>query len=340
MFNLDFVRSLAVISVVIEHVLLALNIQRLGPYEVRYLGIPGVMLFFVLTALVLMWSLDRKPHTLDFYIRRVFRIYPLVIAVILAVVLFRAPVAGTPAEFFAYGHPHIKDVLVSMALMQNFTPTRPILGVLWTLPYEVQMYLLLPFLYFFLRRNYSLWPLLLLWSFIILETRGLPSEGHNFAVAMGYFLPGAMAYVGFGKWRPRLPGALLPAYLLALWAVFLYHMDFHKGWYFCLIVGLTLPFFRSIKSNWLIAPSRIIARYSYGVYLTHPFALAIGLYLLRGHSVPVRCLGVLVPLVVLPVAAYHLIEHPMIRLGSRLAAKAESRYEQQQQKARPRLTPA
>jgi peptidoglycan/LPS O-acetylase OafA/YrhL len=67
-----------------------------------------------------------------------------------------------------------------------------------------------------------------------------------------------------------------------------------------------------------------------GVYLMHPFALVIGLYLLRGHSLGVRLFAEAVPLVVLPVVAYHLLEHPMIRLGARLAGRAEKRYEQRE----------
>ena len=63
-----------------------------------------------------------------------------------------------------------------------------------------------------------------------------------------------------------------------------------------------------------VEPSRD-ARYSYGVYLIHPFAIVIAIYLLRGQSVPVRVLGEVVPLLVLPVVAYHVLEHPMIRLG-------------------------
>jgi hypothetical protein len=35
-----------------------------------------------------------------------------------------------------------------------------------------------------------------------------------------------------------------------------------------------------------------------------------------------------VPLVVLPVMAYHLLEQPMIRVGARLAGRAEKPYEQ------------
>jgi peptidoglycan/LPS O-acetylase OafA/YrhL len=80
----------------------------------------------------------------------------------------------------------------------------------------------------------------------------------------------------------------------------------------------------------VVEVSRQIAKYSYGVYLTHPFALVIGWYLLRGFSLPMRVLGEMVPLIVLPVLAYHGLEHPMIRLGSRLADWAERKFDQRE----------
>jgi peptidoglycan/LPS O-acetylase OafA/YrhL len=95
---------------------------------------------------------------------------------------------------------------------------------------------------------------------------------------------------------------------------------------------LGLPLFRQMTSAFVLTPSRLIAKYSYGIYLTHSFAIVIGLYLLRGHSLAVRLLVEVVPLFVLPVVAYHLLEHPMIRLGSRLAARAEAKYEQREMK--------
>jgi peptidoglycan/LPS O-acetylase OafA/YrhL len=57
-------------------------------------------------------------------------------------------------------------------------------------------------------------------------------------------------------------------------------------------------------------------------------AIVIGIYLLRGHSLGVRLLAEAVSLVVLPSVAYHLLEHPLIKIGARLAATAEKRYEQ------------
>ena len=209
--NLDFVRSVAVISVVVEHTLLALNIRRIGPYDLSYLGVLGVLVFFVLTALVLMWSLERKPHTLDFYIRRFFRIYPLAWAVILVALIFHAPTGGTELQFFAYADPTWKQV-IGQSMLIRFSH-HMLVGVMWSLPYEVEMYLLLPAVYFFVRKNFSLWPLLLIWCLILWNALVVPSDRHNFAVAMGYFLPGVMAYVGFGRWKPRLPGWMLSLFL-------------------------------------------------------------------------------------------------------------------------------
>jgi peptidoglycan/LPS O-acetylase OafA/YrhL len=95
----------------------------------------------------------------------------------------------------------------------------------------------------------------------------------------------------------------------------------------CLLLGLGLPLFKQIQAQWLVNASHTVAKYSYGIYLTHPFAIVIGIYLFRGHPLWIRLLAEAVPLIVLPVLAYHLLEHPMIRMGSRIAAKAEMRYE-------------
>ena len=73
--NLDLVRSVAVCCVVMAHIY---SVFDRPPPGIFYGGI-GVALFFVHTALVLMWSLERRPNTVDFYIRRIARIYPLAI---------------------------------------------------------------------------------------------------------------------------------------------------------------------------------------------------------------------------------------------------------------------
>jgi peptidoglycan/LPS O-acetylase OafA/YrhL len=189
---------------------------------------------------------------------------------------------------------------------------------------------LLPALFFLIRKNFAIWPLLLFWVMTLLLTRRVPSDHHNFGVAIGYFLPGCMAYVGFGRWRSRLPAWTLAAFLAFLWMAFLYRANFHTGWYACLALGLGLPMFRQIGAKCVIVPSRIIAKYSYGVYLMHSFAIVVGINILRAHSLGLRLSAEAAALVVLSVSAYHLLEQPLIKIGSRLAARAESRYEQQE----------
>ena len=81
--NLDFVRSFAVLLVVGRHVAGLIGYTHLGPVPLQFVGIFGVMLFFVLTAHVLMFSLEKISKTESsmrsihrtFFIRRAFLIY-------------------------------------------------------------------------------------------------------------------------------------------------------------------------------------------------------------------------------------------------------------------------
>jgi len=329
--NLDFLRSCAVLSVVAEHVLISCGVKQIGYWEIRWMGVVGVFLFFVHTSLVLMWSLERKPHTLDFYIRRIFRIYPLALLAIAVTLLFRAPVDGTAAMPFRYVPPGGHRFLLSACLLipnlwRDYLPV----GVMWSLPYEVQMYVLLPVVFFFVRRNFSLWPLLLYWTFIVILCRALfsPAVPHNFFLCIPYFLPGVMAYVGFGRYKPRLPSWTLPIALLIAWSLFMISPGWRIADALCLSVGLGLPFFHQITTRWLIRASHHVAKYSYGIYLAHPFSIVLGLYLLPHRPLALQLTVLFVSLAVFSVSAYHLLEKPMINLGARLARSAEKRYEQ------------
>src|SRR5688500_16522490 len=98
--NLDALRAFAVLLVLADHVLetfAALDGGNFHPFD-RSLGRLGVLLFFVHTCFVLMGSLERGggagwAFAREFYVRRAFRIYPLAIVCVLAVVA-----AGVPAR--------------------------------------------------------------------------------------------------------------------------------------------------------------------------------------------------------------------------------------------------
>ncbi|HVG27205.1 MAG TPA: acyltransferase [Acidobacteriaceae bacterium] len=322
--NLDVLRATAVISVLVHHILLQ---QGMVPYGMGVGGF-GVGLFFVHTALVLMWSLERRPNTLDFYIRRVARIYPLAMTVLLVVVTTHAPVSSFSAAgpYFLYQVPTVKQVLTHLFLVQNLFSGNFILYVMWSLPIEVQMYVLLPPLFFFLRVNRSLWPLILFWILAVAFAwnRFGPQE-MNLISAAGYFLCGLIAFVGFSRWRPHLPGWLFLVFL----AVILYVGGSANNWHLavfpCLALGLLLPMFHQLRPSPLTRAAWFISRYSYGLYLMHPLSLVLAFYLCANRSHALQWTVLFGSLLLLSVAAYHLIEAPGIRLGSRLARRVAAR---------------
>lgn len=326
--NLDLLRACAVLSVVLEHVLLAYNVTSIGSWQIRWLGIAGVMVFFVHTSLVLMWSLERKPHTLDFYIRRIFRIYPLALAAICATLAFHAPVTGATNQYFHFQPPWSKSALLgAVTLLPNLTNSYLPMSVMWSLPYEVEMYLFLPVLFFFVRKNFALWPLLLFWTFAAALGRQLfPGVAHNFVLVVPYFLPGIMAYVGFERYRARFPAWAFVLFLPLIWVLFMPRATWRSGNLVCLGVGLALPMFRQITNRPLIVASHTVAKYSYGMYLAHPFGIVLGLYLMPHSSLALQLTVIVLSTAALSVGAYHLLEHPMVRLGSRLAKRLERRY--------------
>jgi peptidoglycan/LPS O-acetylase OafA/YrhL len=327
--NLDFMRSFAIIVVILDHILLAQKIMLVGRWQSQWVGVVGVYIFFVHTCLVLMWSLERKPHTLDFYIRRAFRIYPLVLVAIFATLVFRAPIGGTVTDYFAYPNPGLHTIVNNSLLLQNVLGGVNIIGVLWSLPLEIDMYVLLPVLFFFIRKNFSLWPLIVLWGMAVALVRPyVLTGGNNFLTVIPCFLPGVMAYVLFRRVRPRFPAWLFPIFLLALSTLFMLRPGVKASWPMCLALGLGLPFFHQIRFAPVARASHEIAKYSYGMYLGHPFAIVLGFYVLRGHSLWLQLGVTFAAIAILSVCAYHLVEKPLINLGARLAAKAERNYEQ------------
>lgn len=304
--NLDVLRAFAVSAVVVCHLL------RLGGFKFgERIGPFGVLLFFVHTSLVLMLSMDRQRMSYwQFIVRRVFRIYPLSILV----VLFYFS-TGLTDHTFPNAALSWHTLVPHLLLFQNVVnlPSMPI--VLWSLPFEMQMYLLLPLLFVFctsLRRCLFSWGLAI--GIIALQrfTIGATPQLFDF---MPCFIPGVIAFVRRGQ-LPRFNALLWPVFLFALLALYLAGTFPGVNWLFCLLLGFAIPLFREIPEGVVAAGSAKIAKYSYGIYLTHMLALDVA-FRIAG---PARWVLFLALGVGLPVQLYHLIESPMIDLGKRLTA--------------------
>jgi len=138
--NLDFLRSVAVLLVLAQHLSLRTQLASIGWVQTDSLGLFGVLLFFVHTSLVLMWSMERsglrgRRLLKDFYVRRIFRNYPLsVLAIVVAVALhLDSNVNGVAG--LSYGALASKLAIASqLLLVQNLVHIKSIVNVLWSLP--------------------------------------------------------------------------------------------------------------------------------------------------------------------------------------------------------------
>ena len=325
---------MAVLAVLLDHVLETLGAFRgFDPTPFAwYAGRIGVLLFFVLTSLVLLQSLERsaragRSSALAFFVRRAFRIYPLSLVCIGLVLALGMP--GTAWE--SVRRPIGAVQLVSnLALTQNLTYSESILGPLWSLPYELQMYLLLPGVFRVVDRERGLAGALALWAAGVAAAFVQPEVAGRLDVVQfaPCFLAGAVAYALGRRVRARLPFAALPAALATLVCVYVAVAwragEAHPrwaGWALCLSLGALLPFVTELRARWPRAAFREIARYSYGVYLFHMVALWIGFARLREAPLAVQFAAFLAALVALAVAGHHLVEKRGIDAGARIARR-------------------
>lgn len=338
--NLDFLRSVAVLCVLIAHLMEFHGCTRIGLCKLDGLGLFGVLLFFVHTSLVLMLSLERqdarsgsKRRASTFYLRRLFRIYPLSIFVVLIIVLFEIPSTDLRYHGLTYLQPDAIGLISNLLLVQNLTDAHSILGPLWSLPYEIQMYVFLPLLYLAVLRVRKTRTLVFLWTLAaglaVLQPhmRGVP----DFFVFVPCFFPGIMAYWFSKKIEPQYQAGGWVLFVLAL--VFMYalivpdnvpdHVKVFAGIPFCLATGLGIPRFRELQLPALRRSGHLIAKYSYGIYLSHYFCMWLAFMHFARQPHFVQCVIFAVSLIAIPMVLYHGIEAPGIRIGNRLAKRLQ-----------------
>jgi peptidoglycan/LPS O-acetylase OafA/YrhL len=320
--NLDLVRAVAVLCVFGAH-LAEIAIGRRSELAWHFAQM-GVLIFFVHTSMVLMLSLERARNEGaalfgSFYLRRFFRLYPLsVFCVTLAFVLSASPHTG---ELVRYWTP--KELLSNLALTINLTYTDEMVGGLWTLPLEVQMYVALPFLYLACR-DAPVRRVVALWLAAVALGMFQPHVSARLDVLSfaPCFVAGVLAWRLSRSTRRRLPGWVWPAAFAATWTVFLVatrDASMYYRWAFCLTLGLAIPWFQELRFQPLVQSTKLVAKYSYGIYLSH---VGIMLFLFRRPlTAPARWSILAVLAILCPVAMYHLIEHPMIQAGQKAAAR-------------------
>lgn len=319
--NLDFIRTIAVLAVVLRHLLGEFGIETFGPFRVQFLGIFGVMLFFVLTAHVLMRSLERlqtkQAHGVAwrFMVQRTFRIYPMSILIVLI-----GSVGTWWGGIQGFLQLNTVQTVANLLLVQNLTGAPSVIGPLWSLPIEVQMYLFLPVVFILVRQShfgmFGVYGAALLLGIAAFKLP-LPEVFRYFPC----FIPGALAY---GLMKREMISRVLPfwtnpAVLFATCCIYEVIGPWSQtvGAYpVCAAVGLIIPLAKECIAKRLNSICGAIAKYSYGIYLVHAPILSISYSL--PLPTPMKLICFIGGTAVFSVLSFHLIEAPMISLGKRL----------------------
>ena len=325
--NLDLLRAAAVLFVFGAHLILSLMPNH-HVYDTVHtprvallyaLGNIGVLLFFIHTSLVLMLSLERTRQSslfFNFYIRRFFRIYPLSIVCILIVLLCRIPFVPE----LAFTQPGWREIVSNLLLVQNLTHTSNVISPLWTLPLEVQMYAILPFIFVLLRWKGSIPMVPILWVSIGLAARRFP-----ILAFVPCFLGGVFAYqISRGR-TYRLPALLWPLSILSLVALRLWlgqiivHHERTLDYVFCMIVGALIPNFDDLTPSYLTRACHTVALYYYSIYLFHLPVIWFAFFKLRALPSWFQWISLCGLMCVIPWMAYTWLEAPLIDVGRRLS---------------------
>jgi peptidoglycan/LPS O-acetylase OafA/YrhL len=270
-----------------------------------------------------MMSLERHGSaTIPFYVRRIFRIYPLSIV---AVLFFALVQIGSTIPL------DIGKLVSNLLLVQNITGDASLPMPLWSLPFEMQMYLVLPALYQITRtRRPAMWAVLLCaasTAFVLLLPTA--SLARKLALYVPCFLPGVLAFMLARRLQAKTNPAVLFGLIVAVGALGIPVLvaaglpEMPLLWGLCLALALAIPVCRELQDGHLARGSNLIAKYSYGIYITHVLSLGAIDGLMPGPPI-VQWAAMLILLPGLAYICYHGIEKRGIAWGERLAARLAS----------------
>jgi peptidoglycan/LPS O-acetylase OafA/YrhL len=294
---LDFMRGIAAIYVVINHVrgsffkggarVIAEATEPLGLYDyvsiallrTTAMGQEFVILFFCVSGYAMAHSISHTRSVPQFYLRRAIRIWP--------PYLFAIALAAAVCVLFVWFDPDSRDstrcaerlcTAEGLFLMATYVQvSSPMTAQFWSLPYEVVFYILCPFLLW----RPSAIPLifagsvaLMLVGIAVWGMRLNPSDSLlvNFAInAAFFFMSGVMAYHYIGYMphlRPRV-FCVIGLTLLALVLVIKTAYGATNAISNTVMIALTILCLRNLPHSWTSNPRWNFGFCSYSIYIYH-----------------------------------------------------------------------
>lgn len=153
--SFDLIRFLAATAVLFEHCYVLSGPGNINPVSlfIKYDTLGGIAVdtFFILSGFLVTRSYLNNDSCITFTLKRVLRIFPGLLCVVLACAFVAGPALTTLSVSQYYTHPETYSFLLNAVLdtryyLPGIFNTNPypnaVNGSLWTLPIEVTMYLL------------------------------------------------------------------------------------------------------------------------------------------------------------------------------------------------------
>ena len=331
--NLDFLRVIAIISVIFYHA--KLNI----PYITFMNGYLGVDIFFFLSGYLLttIYKIENNKFSIiDFLKKRILRIFPCYLMVCIVVLIF---------SFFYYlPYPYINiaiEALTSLLFVSNYYYSLTsfnygaepaLLKALlhtWTLSLEIQVYLILALLYTIKNKK------LLLNFFLILITISIylfierhfninDKTYYLTELRLWQFLFGAiLAFIPKIDLNKHITLVIFSTVVVLIYYLLNFENDFTYELQrkFILILSAVLAYLKApginfnLITNIFVKLTQYISRISYSLYLWHYPIFAFSRYHFEQSSDNLYIIKGLILLLIIfiPIFSYHLIERPFIK---------------------------
>jgi len=341
--GLQLLRAVAAISVAVYHWAIAWfpEAYRTNAFDrVVSVGSAGVDLFFVISGFVIYTSTSGEPSRTTagtFFLRRFRRIYPLYW--ILLAVIVAARLAGFSTQILAGAEVE----LTPWSLIQNillFPTEYPVLGVAWTLSFEIYFYAIFGLLLFIRRPIARAVALAAMITAITVVARLVPQNNLSFFFqdsVVFEFLLGVLIAAAFERYRgTKWPTAwwiapMVAVLFLSPWFV---AYDWDEGLEPRLLwMGLPCAVIVAASLGIRFQPGRLrdtvllLGDASYAIYLVHTFFILAYVRFLRAVplDLPLQIgLGVvgLIVSCLAGVAVHILVERPLRGLFRRQSALA------------------
>lgn len=335
--NFDIIRIVAALMVLMVHV------GYCFPWiqDKTFYGFYGTTLFFILSGYLAMQSMENCKSAIDFYKKRIVRIVPIywaVLTIIYFVEALTAVIAGN-YSVFAKGGACSYRFLRYYLFMQMFTPTDDF-GLwnnryaLWSMSAFFLFYLVAPILYKILRRFYIAFLVLVIMLFtykpFVALVEGWASKVYGdaaepftfatfFPVSVMYaFIAGITVYLAVKEKKQMV---FLVCSVISLIYNGFQWFQWDITFMMFVLCAASVPV-TCVKSENVTKGIKLLSKFSFSLYLTHPFVLGCVMRL-QDVMVPyIKHKGFLGFVVIVCILAGYLfwrfVEEPLTRAAKRL----------------------